>query len=56
MSQLNTIQVKDLPIYFRRLSVNRGQWFLQIGDALQERGGWTAEPDDRLPPQRQLAA
>lgn len=57
MSQLKTMQDKNLPIWLPRLAVHGGPRFLQIADALQAAvADRSLKPGDRLPPQRQLAA
>lgn len=57
MSQLKTIQDKNLPVWLPRLAVHGGPRFLQIADALQAAvADGSLKPGDRLPPQRHLAA
>ncbi|MBV7536774.1 PLP-dependent aminotransferase family protein [Duganella sp. sic0402] len=57
MSQLESIQDGNSPIWLPRLAVHGGPRFLQIADALQAAlADGSLKPGDRLPPQRQLAA
>ncbi|WP_343584932.1 PLP-dependent aminotransferase family protein [Herbaspirillum sp.] len=57
MSQPQTVQDEDVPIWLPRLAVHGGPRFLQIADALQAAmTDGSLKPGDRLPPQRQLAA
>ena len=57
MSQLESMQDGNLPIWLPRLAVHGGPRFLQIADALQVAVvDGLPKPGDRLPPQRQLAA
>jgi len=56
MSQLQTIQDEDSPIWLPRLAVHGGPRFLQMADALQAAAvDGSLKPGDRLPSQRQLA-
>lgn len=57
MSQLQTVQDDNVPIWLPRLAAQGGPRFLQIADALQAAvADGSLKPGHRLPPQRQLAA